>query len=147
MKSKQLIVLFILGAKIAEKTTHCHKHTKNIQSLKHHHENCHFLITLFKNEIAVVLDHDLAREAQADAGAVGFGGVEWNKDLVDLPQRDGFAVVRHTDDGLVLRIEVGGDADGVGTCLYCILDQIVEHQHHLSFVGKDKEIVSLCVVG
>ena len=95
----------------------------------------------------MVFDHDLARKAQTDAGAVGFGGVEWDEDFVDLPQRDGLAVVGHTDDGLVIGVQVGGDADGVGTCLDCVFNQVVEHQHHLAFIGKDKQINGFGGVG
>ena len=74
-----------------------------------------------------MLDHDLAREAQADARAVGFRRVKRDEDFLDLPQWNGLAVVRHADDGLVVGIQVGGDTDGVGTCLYCIFDEIVEY--------------------
>ena len=48
-------------------------------------KNSHFVVTLFENEIAVVLDHDLARETQADTRAVRLGCVEWDEDFVDLP--------------------------------------------------------------
>ena len=89
---------------------------------EHYPKNRLLVIALYEAKVAVVFDHDLAGEAEADAGAVGFGGVERDKDLVDLAERDGLAVVGHTDDGLIFRIEVGGDADGVGACLYCILD-------------------------
>ena len=42
-------------------------------------------VALFEHQIAVVPHHDLLREAQADACAVGFGGVKRDEDFLDLP--------------------------------------------------------------
>ena len=107
---------------------------------KYQSENRHLIVALLEAKVAVVLDHDLAREAQAYAGAIGLGGVERHKDLFDLMQRNGFAVVGQADDGLVLRVEVGGDADGVSVSLYCVLNQVVENEHHLALVDVDEQV-------
>ena len=54
-----------------------------------------------------MLVHDLAGEAEADASAVGLGGVERDEDLLLFGQWDGLAVVGDIDDGLVVPVEGG----------------------------------------
>ena len=55
--------------------------------------------------------HDLSREAQPDAGAVGFGGIERHENLFLLAKRHWLSVVCHADDSAVFRIQFRGDAD------------------------------------
>ena len=98
------------------------------------------MVALFEAEVAVVAQHDLAREAQTDARAVGLGGIERQKNVLDLPERNGLAVVDHADDGLVVAVEVGSDADDGGSGLHRVLDQVVEHLHQLAFVGIDEQV-------
>ena len=85
-------------------------------------------------------EHDLARKAQADARAVGLGGVERQKDVLDLPERNGLAVVNHADDGLVVAVEVSSDAYDGGSGLHRVLDQVVEHLQQLAFVGIHEQV-------
>lgn len=51
--------------------------------------------------------HDLAGEAQADAGAVLFGCVERNEDFVLAFLADRAAVVDHVDDDVFVVVDFG----------------------------------------
>ncbi len=121
---------------------------ESLQTLfEHQGEDSHIIIALFQDQGAVMFHHDLFGEAQSDAGAIGFGGVEGHENLFDLSQGDGLAVVGHSDDGLIVDIEVRSDSDGGGSCLYCILNQVVEHLHDLAFIGEDEQVRGLGLIG
>jgi hypothetical protein len=46
---------------------------------------CHGAVTLDEGQVSIVFCHDLAGDAETNAGASLFGGVERHEDLVDLP--------------------------------------------------------------
>ena len=49
---------------------------------EHYPKNRLLVVTLYEAKVPVVLDHDLTGEAEADASAIGFGGVERDEDLL-----------------------------------------------------------------
>ena len=81
--------------------------------------------------------HDLSREAQPDAGAVGFGGVERHENLFLLAKWHRLSVIRHADYGAVFGIQFRADANRVRFGLHSILYQVVKHLYNLTFVDID----------
>jgi len=55
--------------------------------------------------------HDLATEAEADAGAVLLGGEEGDEDPVECLLDDARAVVAHFDQGAAASIHAGAEVD------------------------------------
>ena len=71
----------------------------------HYNRKCHlnFFIVL-KAEGAAVKTEDLARDGEADARAVGFGGEEWREDIFGDFGGDCLSVVRYLYLYTLLRI-------------------------------------------
>lgn len=63
---------------------HSAKKKHKLQSLKQQSENRQAAIALFKDEVAVMSNHDLFRQTQAYARSIRFGGVERNEDFLGL---------------------------------------------------------------
>ena len=52
---------------------------------KYNSKFCHGRVALDKGQISIVFCHYLAGNAESDAGADLFGGVERHENLIDLP--------------------------------------------------------------
>lgn len=85
---------------------------------------------------------DLAREAEADAVALRFCGVEWDEYLLLAADGDGGAVVAHTDDSLAVGGEFGGDGYLRGTGLNGVADEVDEDAAELGLVGVDEGVAA-----
>ena len=98
-------------------------------------------------EGAVVGLQDLAREAEADAVALLFCGVERDEYLLLAADGDGGAVVADTDDGLAVGGEFGSDGYLGGTGFDGVADEVDEDAAELGLVGVDERVVAEFVEG
>ena len=92
-------------------------------------------ITTEEADGAIVETHDLAREAEADAGAVGFGGEKRYEYLRLTLATDRCAIVDNIDAHGVGWFDCAYDVDSCGSCLNGITDEVDEYLRDLTFVG------------
>lgn len=89
---------------------------------------------------SVVLAHDLSGQCQADARAVGFGGIERHKDLLAVFRRNGFAVVADVQGHFVVFAALCGDRDMFRAGLQGVLEQVDDDAADLGLVGIDNQV-------
>ena len=90
---------------------------------------------------AIVEAHDLTREAEADAGTVGFGGEKGYEYLRLTLATDRCAVVDNVDAHGVGWHDGAYDVDSCGSGLDGITDEVNEYLRDLTFVGIEEDVV------
>ena len=99
------------------------------------------VITAEEADGAIVEAHDLAREAEADAGAVGFGGEKGYEYLRLTLATDRCAIVDNVDAHGVGWFDCAYDVDSCGSGLDGITDEVDEYLRDLTFVGIEEDVV------
>ena len=90
---------------------------------------------------AIVESHDLARETEADAGAIRFGGEKGYEYLRLTLATDRCTVVDNVDAHGVGWRNGAYDVDSCGSGLDGITDEVDEYLRDLTFVGIEQYIV------
>ena len=90
---------------------------------------------------AIVEAHDLARKAEADAGAVGFGGEKGYEYLRLTLATDSCTVVDNVDAHGVGWFDCAYDVDSCSSCLNGVADEVNEYLRDLTFVGIEEDVV------
>ena len=90
---------------------------------------------------AIVEAHNLARKAEADAGAIGFGGEKGYEYLRLTLATDRCAVVDDVDAHGVGWRDGAYDVDSCGFSLDGITDEVDEYLRDLIFIGIEQYIV------
>ena len=99
------------------------------------------IITAEEADGAIVEAHDLARKAETDAGAIGFGGEKGYKYLRLTLATDGCAVVDNVDAHGIGWFDCAYDVDSCGSGLDGITDEVDEYLRDLTFVGIEEDVV------
>ena len=99
------------------------------------------VVTAEEADGAIVEAHDLAREAEADAGAIGFGGEKGYEYLRLTLATDRCAVVDNVDAHDVGWFDCAYDVDSCSSGLDGITDEVDEYLRDLTFVGIEEDVV------
>ena len=91
-------------------------------------------------DAAATLFHYLARDAQTDAAAGGFGGEEGYEYLLCLIGGDGFAVVADVDEDGVVGSGVGRYGYGCSSSFDGVLQQIGDDMSYEAFIGIEEKV-------
>ena len=97
-------------------------------------------VGLYQLEAATTLLHYLARDAKSDAAAGGFGGEEWDEDLLGFVGGDGFAVVTDVDEDGVVGSGVGRYGYGCSSGFDGVLQQIGDDMSDEAFIGIEEKV-------
>ena len=89
-------------------------------------------------DVAATLFHYLARDAQTDAAAGGFGGEEGDEYLLGFVGGDGFAVVTDVDEDGVVGSGVGRYGYGCSSGFDGVLQQIGDDMGYEAFIGIEE---------
>lgn len=90
---------------------------------------------------AIVEAHDLARETEADAGAVGFGGEKGYEYLRLTLATNGCAIIDNIDAHGVGWFDCAYDVDSCGSGLDGVADEVNEYLRDLTFVSIEEDVV------
>ena len=90
---------------------------------------------------AIVEAHDLAREAEADAGAVGFGGEKGYEYLRLTLATDSCTIIDNVDAHGVGWFDCAYDVDSCGSGLDGVADKVDEYLRDLTFIGIEEDVV------
>ena len=82
----------------------------------------------------------MAGEAETDAGAAFFGGVEWDENLFVVLLVDWYAVVADVDYYFVFGVDVGVDFYQMTLRLNRVFDEVDEDLRNLSLVGVNHNV-------
>ena len=99
------------------------------------------VITAEEADGAIVKAHDLAREAETDAGAVGFGGEKRYEYLRLTLATDSCTVVDDIDAHGIGWFDCAYNIDSCGSGLDGITDEVDEYLRDLTFVGIEEDVV------
>lgn len=86
-------------------------------------------------DVAVVLEHDLACQCKSDSGASLFGREEWDEYALLYFRLYACPVVGDSDEGLACRIDSGGEANAACAVFSRVADEVDEYLFDLAFVG------------
>ena len=99
------------------------------------------VITTEEADGAIVEAHDLARKAEADAGAVGFSGEKGYEYLRLTLATDSCAIVDNVDAHGVGWFDCAYDVDNCGSCLNGVADKVDKYLRDLTFIGIEEDVV------
>ena len=85
--------------------------------------------------------HDLARETEANAGAVGFGGEKGYEYLRLTLATNGCAIIDNVDAHGIEWFDCGYNITSYSSCLDGVTDEVDEYLRDLTFVGIEEDVV------
>lgn len=89
---------------------------------------------------SVVVPHNLAGNAEANAGAFILGGEERHEDLLLSGDRNWRAVIGNVDNNLIILAHPGGDVDMFRAGLKSVFDEVDKDLGYLALVGVNHQI-------
>lgn len=90
---------------------------------------------------SVVVPHNLAGNAEANAGAFILGGEERHEDLLLSGDRNWRAVIGNVDNNLIILAHPGGDVDMFRAGLKSVFDEVDKDLGYLALVGVNHQII------